>query len=87
MRNFLERMLLRTEDIARKRGTDHPFIFLNHCYEHQNPLRSYGELNYRRLHKVRKSVDPDWVFQTLQRGIHRLGLEPGEVNKMEKIEL
>ncbi|ETS78822.1 hypothetical protein PFICI_08675 [Pestalotiopsis fici W106-1] len=73
MREFLRRTLRRVKDASEKTGTDHPYLFLNHCYEEQTPLLSYGAENIKRLHRIREDLDPDGVFQTLKVGQHKLG--------------
>ncbi|KAK0613275.1 hypothetical protein B0T14DRAFT_437459 [Immersiella caudata] len=73
MRLFMRRMISRIESTAKKDGVHHPYIFLNHCFEEQLPLESYGWENIARLHAVRDSVDPRRVFHTLQPGHHKLG--------------
>jgi hypothetical protein len=75
MRIFMRAMISRIEEAARKVGVHHPYIFLNHCFEEQLPLESYGSGNVARLHAVRDSVDPQMVFHTLQPGHHKLGEE------------
>ena len=67
-------MIARVERASRLGGASHPYIFLNHCFEEQLPLASYGDQNVARLQSVRDAVDPSRVFHTLQPGHHKLGL-------------
>ena len=68
----MRRMTSRIETTARADGTNHPYIFLNHCFEEQLPLASYGKNNVARLRAIREMVDPQGVFQILQPGHHKL---------------
>ncbi|KAK1749452.1 bifunctional solanapyrone synthase [Echria macrotheca] len=72
MRAFMRRMISRITETARADGVVHPYVFLNHCFEEQLPLKSYGSENVARLDAVREAVDPHRVFHVLQPGHHKL---------------
>ncbi len=72
MRLFIRSFIRRAEQTARSSGLHHPYIFLNHCFEEQDPIASYGLDNQRRLRKIRDEVDPQRVFSVLQPGFHKL---------------
>lgn len=59
MREYLRHMVFRAEEASKITNTHHPYIFLNHCFEEQFPLLSYGADNIRRLHQVRLALDPE----------------------------
>ncbi|RVD86821.1 uncharacterized protein DFL_005078 [Arthrobotrys flagrans] len=44
------------------------FVYLNAAAPDQDPFRSYGQANYRRLRDIRKMYDPKGVFSVLQAG-------------------
>lgn len=87
MRTFMRRMLARIEAEAKMRNVHHPYIFLNHCFEEQLPLASYGEHNVARLLAIRDSVDPRRVFHELQPGHHKLATHEENGGRAEKSEL
>ena len=87
MRDFMRRMTTRMKEAAELRGTHHPYRFQNHAFEEQDIFEGYGADNFKRLREVRKSVDPDGIFQMLQPGYFKLGLEPTESVANVKSEL
>ena len=87
MRHFMRQMIARMTVAAEARGTQHPYRFQNHAFEEQEIFEGYGADNLRRLRKVREDVDPDGVFQRLQPGFFKLGLEPVETTGDVKSEL
>jgi hypothetical protein len=56
------------EQLARERGLDVPFLFMNDASRDQNPLASYGSGSLQRLKEVSQRYDPSQMFQTLQNG-------------------
>ena len=48
------------------------YIYLDYADQTQNPLRSYGAANLRKLREVAKKYDPGAVFQTLVPGGFKL---------------
>ncbi|KAI0179261.1 hypothetical protein GGR52DRAFT_589004 [Hypoxylon sp. FL1284] len=52
--------------LARQRGLDVPFVYMNDAARDQNPLASYGPGSVERLKQISRSYDPDQVFQKLQ---------------------
>ncbi|KAK8135212.1 FAD binding domain protein [Apiospora sp. TS-2023a] len=87
MRSLMVTLLYQFNKAAKNGGHDHPYVFLNHAFETQKPLLGYGRQALERLHRTRKAVDPDGVFQQLQEAHHRLGLDPPEDTKPTKDEL
>src|SRR3569833_2420583 len=72
MRLFMTQMIARIQKAAKMTQQHHPYLFLSHSYEEQEPLQSYWKGNLRRLHQVRQHFDPDGLFQLLQIGTHKL---------------
>lgn len=87
MKLFMRSMIARIEAEAETKGVHHPYIFLNHCFEEQLPLRSYGEQNVARLHSIRDALDPRGVFQVLQPGHHKMGISDKDRRWAGKSEL
>lgn len=48
---------------AKSIGGDDEYIYLNYADKSQNPLRSYGSENLRKLRRVAEKYDPTAVFQ------------------------
>ncbi|KAH8788064.1 hypothetical protein F5883DRAFT_657513 [Diaporthe sp. PMI_573] len=61
---FMQKALKRIEQNADARGQLVPFIYWNYAFSHQDPLRSYGEENIRKLQEASKKYDAKGVFQT-----------------------
>ena len=51
---------------------DNEYIYLNYADKTQNPLRSYGSNNLRKLRRIAREYDPQEVFQTLVPGGFKL---------------
>ncbi|KAI1777339.1 FAD-binding domain-containing protein [Hypoxylon cercidicola] len=69
-------IISRTEALARERGLEHPFIYINYASQFQDPLSSYGAENMARLMEVSRKYDPDGVFQKLSPGYFKFGGAP-----------
>ncbi|KAG8156606.1 hypothetical protein KVR01_013557 [Diaporthe batatas] len=63
MMAFMKKALKRIEENAEARGQLIPFIYWNYAFSHQDPLRSYGEDNVRKLRDASKKYDPKGLFQ------------------------
>src|SRR3569833_38649 len=87
MRLFMTQMISSIQKAAKMTLQHHPYLFLSHSYEEQEPLLSYGEGNLRRLHQVRQHFDPDGLFQLLQIGTHKLGMVKAADSRDFKTEL
>ncbi|KAI1208527.1 FAD-binding domain-containing protein [Annulohypoxylon truncatum] len=61
-------MVSRSQELARGRGLDHPYLYMNYASQFQDPLGSYGAENRARLMEVSKKYDPYGVFQNLKLG-------------------
>ncbi|KAI0377778.1 FAD-binding domain-containing protein [Hypomontagnella monticulosa] len=68
----------RTQALARERGLDHPFIYMNYASQFQDPLASYGKENRDRLMEVSKKYDPAGVFQNLNPGYFKFEGAPAK---------
>jgi hypothetical protein len=60
---FMQKALKRIEQNADASGQLVPFIYWNYAFSHQDPLRSYGEENIRKLQEASKKYDAKGVFQ------------------------
>lgn len=69
-------IISRIKALARERGLDHPFIYINYASQYQDPLASYGAENIDRLIEVSRKYDPDGVFQRLSTGYFKFGGAP-----------
>ncbi|KAL4890271.1 hypothetical protein BDV59DRAFT_184677 [Aspergillus ambiguus] len=63
------------DTIAKARGTEHPYRYLNYCSKWQQPFEGYGEENLRFLRGVSRDYDPDGLFQRGCQGGFKLGLQ------------
>lgn len=72
-------MLEEIEEVARQRGTGHPYRFMNYCMEWQRPFAGCGEENLRLMLMGRVSgrYDSDGFFQTGRAGRFKLDIAPG----------
>ncbi|EMD93385.1 hypothetical protein COCC4DRAFT_133347 [Bipolaris maydis ATCC 48331] len=59
---------------ARKRGTQHKYRYMNYCAKWQKPFEGYGEEDLESLHRVRREVDPEGLFQHGCSGGFKLGM-------------
>lgn len=51
---------------------DNEYIYLDYADKSQNPLRSYGSDNLRKLRRIAREYDPKEVFQTMVPGGFKL---------------
>lgn len=72
MTTFMKKALKRIEQNAETRGQLIPFIYWNYSFSHQDPLRSYGEENVRKLREASKKYDPKGLFQVACAGGFKL---------------
>lgn len=75
MRVFMQVLIRRFRAAAKSMGSLHQYIFQNHAFDEQDIFRSYGEKNLKRMHAIRKDVDPHGIFQLLQPGYFKLGMD------------
>ncbi len=61
-------IMSRVRELARERGLDHPFLYMNYASQFQDPLTSYGGKNKARLEEIAGRYDPQRVFQELNPG-------------------
>lgn len=71
----MKNVISRFRNKAKEMGMLHRYIFQNHAFEEQNVFAGYGKRNLRRLHEIRREVDPEKVFQRLQPGYFKLGTD------------
>lgn len=57
---------------ARSINKANEYIYLDYADQKQNPLRSYGTANLRKLREVARKYDPEAVFQNLVPGGFKL---------------
>lgn len=57
---------------AKSINKDNEYIYLDYAGKNQNPLRSYGSTNVRKLREVAQQYDPDGIFQKLVPGGFKL---------------
>jgi hypothetical protein len=81
LRRLFKLLIERSKDAAKEHGVYHRFIFQNHAFEEEDVFGSYGRENLRRLRQIRQKVDPEGVFQILQPGYFKLGLEPNSIDE------
>lgn len=60
----LKQTIEEIEAYAKELDADVPFRYLNYCDGSQDPLRSYGEENVRKMKAAATKYDPTGVFQT-----------------------
>lgn len=65
-RSLIRELITGVEEVAKKTGLWEDFYFMNDASYWQNPLKSYGSLEW--LRKISKKWDPDGVFQKQQSG-------------------
>jgi hypothetical protein len=58
----------RWSKLAKERGLDIPFLFMNDASRDQNPLKSYGTASLAKLRSVSQKYDRAQVFQRQQNG-------------------
>lgn len=86
MRKFMRGLIRRFSQTASKMDMLHPYIFQNHAFEEQDVFAGSGDEKLSRLVEVRRSVDPDGVFQRLQPGYFKLE-QRTEEKRLPKSEL
>ncbi|KAH8821358.1 hypothetical protein F5884DRAFT_827612 [Xylogone sp. PMI_703] len=73
MTNFIRRLTTRFRQRAQELGMHHPYLFQNHAFEEQDVFTGYGNVSLAKLKRIRRQVDPEGIFQTLQPGFFKLG--------------
>lgn len=63
------------EEEAKRRKLQRSFIYMNYAHQDQNVIASYGASNGLRLRRVAAHYDPSGLFQKLQRGGFKLGID------------
>ncbi|KAI0479533.1 FAD-binding domain-containing protein [Xylariaceae sp. FL0804] len=63
VRPLAEAVLQELEQYADELGAGADWRFLNYCDASQNPLKSYGEENLKKMREVSAKYDPSGVFQ------------------------
>ena len=51
------------EAMAKCKGTEHPYRYLNYCADWQNPFQGYGAENIKFLQEISRKYDADGLFQ------------------------
>ena len=73
----VEHLLAECRKIAEERGLLHRYIFTNYAYEHDDPIRGYGEESLARLKAVSEKYDPKRLFQEAVPGGFKLSKAQG----------
>ncbi|KAI1104938.1 FAD-binding domain-containing protein [Jackrogersella minutella] len=68
----------RAEELARERGLDHPYLYMNYASQFQGPFSSYGAENKARLMEVANKYDPEAIFQKLNPGHFKFNGAPSQ---------
>jgi hypothetical protein len=68
----MQRVIDRTDDLARKRGLAHPFKYANYAQPGARVFEGYGKEQLKFLRRVSKKVDPEGVWQRLVPGGFKL---------------
>jgi hypothetical protein len=61
-------LIKRIDDYAKSIGADNPYLYLDYADRTQDPLKSYGAENVKKMKAAAKKYDPFGVFQTLVPG-------------------
>ncbi|KAK4120958.1 FAD-binding domain-containing protein [Parathielavia appendiculata] len=70
----VEAMLAEFRRLAREKELLHRYIFTNYAYHKDDVLAGYGEESLARLRVVRRTYDPEGLFQTCVSGAFKLGV-------------
>jgi hypothetical protein len=80
MNKFAATVKDRVIAIAKTKGKDDPYMYMNYASPYQNVVAGYGAANQARLKAISKKYDPSGVFEKLQPGYFKLDGAPwGEV--------
>ncbi|KAK8044420.1 FAD-binding domain-containing protein [Apiospora rasikravindrae] len=61
-------MMARQQAVVRSAGLSAPFVYLNYADVSQDPIRTYGQDNVRRLWAASRKYDPQGLWQTRVQG-------------------
>ncbi|KAK3370604.1 hypothetical protein B0H63DRAFT_318573 [Podospora didyma] len=67
-----KQLIKQVKALAKSRGLDREYIYINYAGKTQDVFRSYGNASYTRLKEVAKAVDPQGLFQKLWKGYFKL---------------
>lgn len=65
-------LIAEIEGMAKKRGLDNGFVYMNYAGSTQQVQKRYGKDNYRRLRRIAKKWDPDGKLARLWKGYFKL---------------
>ncbi|KAE9373188.1 FAD-binding domain-containing protein [Stipitochalara longipes BDJ] len=68
----VDRFVSRSVSLAKQRGLDNRFIYINYASQEEEVFAGYGTNNERRLERVRREYDPENVFGTLWKGYFKV---------------
>ncbi|XP_014560919.1 hypothetical protein COCVIDRAFT_22907 [Bipolaris victoriae FI3] len=74
VQNITRAAIEQIDAYALERGTQHKYRYMNYCAKWQNPFDGYGDENLESLHRVRREVDPEGLFQRGCIGGFKLGM-------------
>lgn len=63
VRSETRRAIEKIESMAKSKGTEHPYRYLNYCADWQKPFQGYGAENVKFLQETSKKYDADGLFQ------------------------
>lgn len=68
----VNRFVSRSVELAKSKGLDNPFIYMNYATLDQDVFGGYGATNVARLKGIQQKFDPTGVFKRLQPGYFKL---------------
>ncbi len=72
IRQALVRAMHKSRDLAKSRGLDHTYEYMNYASYLQDPVSSYGPASKARLLAIANKYDPEGIFQKLVPGGFKL---------------
>ncbi|KAM0351084.1 hypothetical protein ACHAPU_002866 [Fusarium lateritium] len=70
--NSSRELIAEVEKIAKKRGLDHGYVYMNYAGSTQRVQKSYGKKSLRKLKKVAEKWDPEEKLKSLWKGYFKL---------------
>lgn len=76
LNQFAAKVKDRAVAVAKAKGKDMAYLYMNYASPWQDPIAGYGSANKARLQQISKKYDPTGVFEKLQPGYFKLGGAP-----------
>lgn len=70
---LVRKLIADAEKESRNLGTYHPYVYLNHAAEWQDPIEGYESDNWRLLNDTSRVYVPKGIFQRLVPGGFKIG--------------